>query len=108
VNRIIVPPKHVGETRVIPMEGFDFTADVSGNETIVSATVVAAVWSGRDRTPSAILSGPPSVGPGPIVYQRITGGVVGTIYYLLCTAVSSVQESFQLACFLAITPDSPA
>ena len=40
---------------------FDFTGQLNGGETIPWTVVAAAVYSGEDSTPSAILSGSPAI-----------------------------------------------
>ena len=83
------PPKLSGETKSFV---FDFTSSLAIGETVSSASVVATVWSGNDPTPSGIVSGAASVS-SPQVTQTITAGVVGTIYQLICSAVTSAGQT---------------
>lgn len=67
---------------------FDFTGQLNGGETIPWTVVAAAVYSGEDSTPSAILSGSPAIA-GAKISQGLTGGVVGVTYKLACQVVTS-------------------
>ena len=81
---------------------FDYTSQLAVGETISSAVVTAAVYSGTDAS-IAILSGSPSVS-GPRVTQKFTAGVVGVIYKLTCAATTSASNVLVLTAFLAIIP----
>jgi hypothetical protein len=71
--------KDVQETIVV---AFDFSAVCSSIASVIGVT--ASVASGSpDPTPSAILSGAPTIS-GTKVLQAITGGVAGTNYDLRC------------------------
>lgn len=101
--KVILPAKRVGETRNFL---FDFTSLLTqSNEDINSASFTVAVYSGVDSSPTNILSGTPSVS-GAVVTQSFTGGVVGTIYQVVCTAVTNYQQHLQLQAFLAIQLDA--
>lgn len=95
------PPKLAGETKTYT---FDYTGDLAIGETIVSASVAATVWSGNDATPGGVISGLSTVA-SPQVTQKITAGVPGTIYKLLCTAVSSAGNTLQGYALLAVLGD---
>jgi hypothetical protein len=89
-------PKRVSEAEA-------FTADFAGGVTPrlgTGETIVSAVWSvsvvtGVDATPSAMLSGSPSIS-GAKVTQMITGGVKGVTYQLICTAQTSAGQTLVL------------
>lgn len=81
-------PKQTGETILY---GFDFTDDLATGETISSVeggVIVVTVYSGTDATPSAILSGSPSIS-GNIVSQLITAGTSGVKYKLTCKVITT-------------------
>ena len=99
-NRIIFGSKHSGET---VSEVFDFTSRLALGETISSATVTAAVYSGSDSSPSALISGSASISAGKVT-QKVTGGTLGVTYTLTCTAITSASQTLQLVGFLAIVP----
>lgn len=98
IPRIEFESKLSGETVTLT---FPFT--LPEGATISSATVVASVYSGTDSNPSAILSGSDSTS-GSNILQKVTGGVEGVIYQLLCSATLSDGQILQLAGYLAVTP----
>lgn len=100
-GRAIFDPKLLGETKVI---SFDFTSDLAIGETISTQTVVATTYSGTDASPSSIISGGASVS-GAVVSQKVTGGVLGVMYELLCTITTSAGQTLQKSGFLAVSPD---
>lgn len=96
------PAKRAGSTILLP---FDFTNQLAVGDSLSIPTVVASVYSGVDPTPSAILSGSPSVS-GNVVTQKVTVGVPGTIYSLLCTVTTSQGATLELQGFLAISQNA--
>lgn len=98
-----LPPKLAGE---IVNVTFDFSSRLGIGETISTQTVTATVYSGTDASPSAIISGSASVS-GAVVTQKLTGGVLGVLYKLLCAVTTSAGQTLQVAAFLAIAPDLP-
>src|SRR5208282_358467 len=102
-GRVILPAKKLGET---VFEPFDYISQLSAGESVVSATCSCVVYTGNDPNPSAVISGSPSFS-GTIVNQLVTGGVLGTIYELRMTAVTSLGQTIELPGFLAIVPDLP-
>jgi len=100
--KLIFPAKRIGSTLNLTA---DFTSLLAVGETISLPFVSATVYSGVDPTPSAILSGSPSVS-GNVVTQKVTAGVLGTIYSLLFLAVTSTNETIELQGFLAISQDA--
>ena len=101
MSRIITQSKLSGETDTVV---FDFASRLAAGETISTKTVTASVYSGTDASPSSIISGS-ATHSGLQVSQKITGGVVGVIYQLLCTITTSASETLQLTAFLAVVPD---
>lgn len=100
--RQIIPAKMASEVRFWKP---DFTGlFASSGDTISTQAVTAAVYSGVDANPSAILSGSSSH-TSLVVSQKITGGVLGVVYYLKCLATSSAGETIEVSSFLAIVPD---
>lgn len=95
-------PKSSGETRVIT---FDFISQLAVGETISTQSVAAAVWSGVDANPSAVISGT-ATATGTKVMQAVTGGVVGTIYKLTCTITTSLGQTLRIFTYLPIV-DNP-
>jgi len=102
-GRVILNPKKLGETVVEP---FNFISALGSGETIVSATCGCTVYTGADPNPSAMLVGAPAIN-GTIVQQEITGGILGCIYELLCTATTNAGEVIEISAYLAIEPDLP-
>ena len=99
--RVILPAKRQAAVVTAP---FDFTALLTSGTTISSATLTASVYSGVDPT-MAIFSGTPTIS-GSVVLQKITGGVPGTVYSILCTAVTSDGQTPELQGFLAVSMDA--
>ena len=99
--RITLDPKLVGETVT---ETFDFTSRLAASETLSSPVVTAAVYSGTDATPSAVISGSASVS-GQKVTQKVTAGTSGVVYLLTCTVSTSTSQTLLLEAFLAVVPN---
>jgi hypothetical protein len=100
--KVTFPAKRQGETLALQ---FDFTSKLAAGQYLTSATVTVSVYSGVDPSPSLVLSGSASVA-GAVATQKVTGGVAGTIYSLLCAASSSDGQTLELMGFLAITQDA--
>jgi len=96
MSMVLLQPKQLGETQTYH---FDFISRLATNETISSQSVAATVYSGVDPSPSSIISGA-ATASGTIVSQNITGGVAGTIYKLVCTAITSAGQTLQLVGYL--------
>lgn len=84
---------------------FDFTSQLAAGETLSTATVTAAVWSGTDASVD-IFSGSPAASNG-LVTQKIKNGVLGVIYKLLASVTTSAGQTLEMAGYLAIIPDVP-
>jgi len=82
---------------------FDFSANLAVGETLSTTSTTAAVYSGTDPTPSSIFSGAPTVS-GKQVIQTTSGGVEGTVYYLYCSATTSLGKVLSREGYLAIAP----
>jgi flagellar biosynthesis protein FliR len=104
MNRVIIPPKRLGETVVL--NTFNFLSLLAVGETISSATVTATVYTGVDPSPSSMISGSATIS-GSIVSQKVAGGVLGVVYELLCSAVTSAGQTLLLAGYFAVVPDLP-
>lgn len=102
-GRVTIPAKKLGETVIIP---FDFISKLSVNETIISAVCFASVYTGIDPSPSSMIAGTATI-QGTIINQLIAGGVLGTIYDLLCRITTSLGQVIELTAFLAVIPDLP-
>ena len=97
-SRTIFATKAVSETKKLT---FDFLSDLGVTETISSAPVTAAVFSGTDATPSAIVSGSSSIS-GSVVTQAITAGTAGVTYLLTCTATTSASQVLIIQAYLSV------
>lgn len=102
MSLVILKGKPLGETR---NEVFDFISRLAVSETLSTASVTATVYSGTDASPSAIISGSASIS-GTKVTQKLTGGVLGVAYLIVCTVTTSAGQTLLLQGFLTITPDS--
>ena len=100
---LIVQPKLLTETRT---DIIDATPWLAAGQTVASATGTAAVYSGVDASPAALLS---SVGnTTTTVSPKFTAGVVGTIYQVrLDLILAAPVNTLSLAFFLAVIPDLP-
>jgi hypothetical protein len=98
MSMIVSTPKALGETRA---QTFNFLSQLNSGETVVSAVTTCQVWSGVDPNPSAVILGP-AVISNPTAYQRITGGVEGTIYLLTCTGYTNQGNSPVLQTYIPI------
>lgn len=96
-----LPPKITGSTQHVTL---DFLSLLSTGATLSSATVTAAVWSGTDSNPSALVNGAATVS-GTTATQSLAGGVAGTIYKLTWTATTSDSQTLVLVALLAVLGD---
>ena len=101
MSRVVFEGKLLGETVT---ETFDFTSRLGATETLSTAVVTASVYSGTDASPSAIISGSPTIS-GKKVTQKVTTGTLGVTYELLCTVSTSLGQTLQLSGFLVIIND---
>jgi len=100
--QVVFPTLSPGEKRLFI---FPFGVAVPVGVTISSAVVVATTYSGTDASPNDIVSGSDST-VGLTVTQLIDAslGVVGTTYFLLCTATLSDGQLVQCGGYVAILP----
>ena len=97
------PAKYSGATVALV---FEFVSELLPSVTISTQVVTAAVWSGTDASPSSIISGSASAS-GTRVTQKITAGVVGVVYQLLCTITTSDGQTLQQSGYLAVISNVP-
>ena len=108
-NRIQIPPKRLGETVILGANGnspFNFISSLAPTESISTAVVTCSVYSGLDPSPSSVISTAATI-VGQQVQQKITGGVLGVIYELECSILTSLAQTLELCGYLAIIPDLP-
>ncbi len=96
--RSIWPAKDPAEALVAD---FSFANEIAVGETIASAQISCSVLSGKDATPSAVLSGAPNIS-GSSVLQRFHGGVAGATYLMRCVATLSSGRVLALAAILPV------
>lgn len=101
MTHVVQETKFLGEVVVLP---FDFSSSLAAGETISTKTVTATVYSGTDATPSNVISGA-ATSSGAVVSQKVTAGVLGVIYELLCQVTTSAGQTLQQSCYLAVVPD---
>ena len=99
-SHVVFDAKQAGSTEP---RVFDFTSRLAVGETISTSVVTAAVYSGTDSGPSAVIIGS-ATSSGARVTQTLTGGVVGVIYKLTCTITTSLSNTLILTAFLAVVP----
>lgn len=100
---IAFPPKITTEVNTV---SFDFLGLLALGETISSAAVTVEVSSGTDASPSDLLSGGPSA-DGTIVSQKLTGGVAGVIYCVICAITTSEGQELILQGLVAVVSTNP-
>ena len=100
------PDKHRSEVIQI---SFDFSGQVPAGTTILAGQCICTVtvFSGTDATPSAILSGSPTVVGTTGIRQRVVLGVLGVIYQITMKVTLSSTAIYQRDCYVAIVPDDP-
>lgn len=103
MNRVELSPKLVSETETAT---FDFSSRLLPGVTISTQVCTAAVYSGTDATPSAIISGAATLS-GAIVSQKITAGTEGVIYEVTCTVTTSDGQTLILVGYLAMVQKLP-
>jgi len=82
---------------------FSFALDLAFAESISTASVTAAVYSGTDSTPSAIISGAAAIAAGEVT-QTIIGGVEGVTYLMTCNVTTSLGNTLSRFGYLVIAP----
>lgn len=103
MSRCELPNKFSGETKTYT---FDFSSQLDSGVTISTQVVTASVYSGTDASPSDVISGAASAS-GAVVSQKITAGVEGVIYKLLCKITTSDSQTLELSGYTAVTPEVP-
>lgn len=103
-GRLILKPKRAGET-CFTSSPFDFISSMSIGETIAQASCVASVYQGNDGAPLGVVV---SATPQNVTQVAVltTGGVLGCIYQLLCSVVTSLGQTLEQTALLVIVPDS--
>lgn len=90
MSGLVWSPKDPGE---VDDRGLDFAALLESGETLTGTpTVTVTVLDGTDATPANIKSGAASIS-GSIVWQRLTGGVVGVSYKLKISVATSTSRT---------------
>lgn len=102
MGQAIFPAKTSSEIHLL---SFDFSNDLPAGVTISTQIVSAAVYSGVDATPSAIISGA-ATDTAQVVTQLLTGGVSGTTYLLTCSITTSDSQTHVKQGFLSIIPST--
>lgn len=103
VGRVILDPSKLGEAAIVP---FDFISGLGVNEVLVSASTIAILNSGTDPSPQSIISAPATIG-GTIAFQQVTPTILGNIYDLKCTVLTSLGNILVLDGYFAIIPGVP-
>jgi hypothetical protein len=102
-GRSIMQSKKAGETITYQ---FNFQASLAANETIIGSTSQCKVYQGIDPLPELLLQNNPNP-IGVIVYQTITGGIVGVVYEIVVTITTSLNNIIEQTGALAIEADLP-
>lgn len=85
---------------------FDFLSLLAIGETISTQVVTASVYSGTDASPSSLISGS-AIASGTIVTQKLTGGIAGVTYELVCTITTSAGQTLVLQGYLIVVGALP-
>lgn len=100
MSRVELEPKNAAE---IATETFDFTSRCAASETLSTATVATAVYSGATGATALTLHGAATIS-GQKVTQRVGGGDSGVVYLLTCTVTTSTGQTLALSAYLPIVP----
>lgn len=103
-GRMILETKRQGET---VFRVFDFSSQLAPQETIMTQTVFASVYSGVDPSPALLLLRAASLVGASQVQQLLTGGVSGVVYELLCKVTTTFAQTVEQTGYLAVIPDLP-
>ncbi len=82
---------------------FDFSSLFTQGQTVGALTVTVTVWAGTDPSPQSMV-GTTTVA-GYVVTTLFRGGVAGTIYKVVVTAVGSDESNMALIGYLAVVED---
>lgn len=100
MSRVTLQGKRPNEIRT---ETFDFTSRLAASETISTAVVTTAVYSGEAGATGLQLYGAATIS-GQTVTQRMGGGAAGVVYYVTCKIVTSTGQTLEISAFLPIMP----
>ena len=90
----------VDEQELLP---FDFSGQLVAGETITSADVEIAVYSGEDANPAAVLASAASISGG-VISQLVAAPLAGILYTLTCFATTSLGRLPAIQGVLAVLP----
>lgn len=96
--KVTFPQKNPADT--LPLV-FDFSSYLPTSVTVSSAVTSATVYSGTDASPTALISGSPTVS-SPTVTQNTIGGVEGVTYIVSCSATLSNAAIITLQGYLSV------
>lgn len=80
---------------------FDMLSRMASGESVVTATVLCAVYSGEDSLASSMIDGDPSISNN-IVSQRVKGGIAGVIYLVSCSVRTTSNNIYVNEAKLAV------
>ena len=98
--RTILEGKLAGETVIVPIS---FLSRLPVGESLNTASTAATTYSGTDPSPSSVVVS--STISGANVDVKLTGGVLGVTYLLVCSATTSAGQTLQLSAYLVIVPN---
>ena len=78
---------------------------MSPGETISTVTLSASVYSGLDPNPGNLVTAANYILNGTQVNPLINEGLLGVIYEVSCTVLTSLSQTLKQSAFLAIIPD---
>jgi hypothetical protein len=96
----IFPSKGVNETVVL---AFDFGPQLAADTISSVGVTTAAVYSGVDGSPSAIVSGVATFS-GTVLSQKISGGIAGVIYELTAAVNTTAGQVLNMVGYLPVLP----
>lgn len=103
MSRILVQPKHSGETRT---EYVDFSPFLVAGQAISSVSAACSVYAGADPSAAAMIT--LTSFSGPVVAVTIAAGIVGNIYQVVVSVnTTGPTNVLQLSFYLAIVTDLP-
>lgn len=99
MNRITFGVKYASATKTYT---FDFTSDLAIGETISSAVLGSAIYSGNSG--ATVTLGSETVS-GARVSVPISGGTEGAIFLIDCMAITSLGQVLMQTAYLPIIPE---
>ena len=80
---------------------FDYSENLTGNESIVESIISISVINGIDSNASAMIASSP-INAAPLVTQKVVGGISKNQYLIECLATTSDGEKILTSALLPV------